>query len=139
MTKPQINQLITDNKKIFTQGTVMSEALLCELMNIEIPRRFSVKRYEKFRFAKLSAYSQLNRYLSHRGLVISQRQNGAEYHVLKHTDIERQVIKLEKLGTDKLRNARELQSGLTAYKGKWRKLTRAQIKAVRDFQNDIRS
>jgi hypothetical protein len=138
MTKTQINQLITDNKEVFTQGAILDEAHLCELMDIEIPRRFTRRAYDTFNFAKLTAYCQLNRYLSKRGLVIAQRQNGAEYHVLEGNSIPRQVAKLEKLASDKLRNAAELESGLTQYKGKWKKLTKRQLKEVRDYQNDVR-
>ena len=138
MTKTQINQLITDNRDIFTQGAILDEAQLCELMSIEIPRRFSRKSFQDFTYAKLSAYCQLNRYLSKRGLVIAQRKSGEEYHVLNHAGIERQVAKLEKLARDKHRNAGELATGLIQYNGKWRKLTKKQLKEVRDFQNDVR-
>lgn len=138
MTKTQINQLITDNKDIFTQGAILDEAQLCELMQVDIPRRFNRRSFKKFEFHKLSAYTQLNRYLAVRGLVIAQRKSGDEYHVLNTPQIERQVGMLIKLGEDKLRNAEELASGFAEHKGKWKKLTKKQLKEVRDFQNDVR-
>lgn len=78
INKRTTSQVIKSNAGHLASGTVITEDQLCQWFNITKPQTESMnfnearKQIQAFQFAKLSAYTSLNKELRYSGRVISQ-------------------------------------------------------------------
>ena len=138
MTKTEMNQFITANKKTFKQGNTIPAYDLCDWFSISKPITTRVSsavtsaNIQRHNLQKLSAYTSLNRILATRGICLKSTNYGQAYEVLDADATETKVSRLHSTASSKAVAAMNLAAGIKEGRGKWRKLTRKQLETVRD-------
>lgn len=134
MTAQELNELISQNRTSFKSGSTIQEAELCLWFNINKPKKVNFKSVQQFAFKKLSAYTSLNKVLAYRGIVLKSRNYGTTYEVLTQPRVENKINNLHAEAQAKTARAHIIEAGKTAYRGRWSKLKKKEIKLIRNYE-----
>lgn len=134
MTIEELNELINTNKAQFRPGVTIQEAELCLWFNIDKPKKVTFRTVQQFAFRKLSAYTALNKVLAHRGIVIKSVNYGTTYEVLTQPRVENKINNLHAEAQAKTARAHIIEAGKTAYRGRWSKLKKKEIRTMANYR-----
>jgi len=126
-------EVITNNKELFVPGKVLRERTFCRLVGLKPPIRMTYKAMQKFVFAKVQAYTTLNKILGMRGLAISSRDYYSAFVVLPKEEVRKKIRNCRKTSIRKKRYAKNLSMALTTYGGEWSNLTEKELQKVNKF------
>lgn len=134
-----LNALITSNKKQFKLGASMDSATFCDLVGIPaLSKRADSITVQKHNLTKLSVYATMNRLLALRGLAIKSKNYYSAFHIVTKAEVTKRVGAYKAKAKATHKYAVTLDTGFTAFKGKWTKLTPIELKqAAFDFRDNM--
>ena len=126
---PTLNQIISNNDRLFRATTTLSDATIREIFDIApITTRSLPTEVRLHDFAMFSAYTRLNKLLRRRGLVLKKAKD--TYKVLGHVPA---TTKAEEYVREAGRNIRQhgiLSQGIRTQGSLWSPLTAAELEDI---------
>lgn len=130
-----INDIITAHRSVFTAGSSFTAEWLDTNLASLFPRLASSTSLNDLMFARITAYTKLNKVLAERGLYIKSTNYYSEFKVLDKVAATKRITGYAKVGTAAFKASTRLAIGVDHYSCKWRKLTVKQLINVAAYRD----